>query len=169
MRDGGWDQRGGERIRELLLKGNGECWVRDERQEGEEGEKDVKEACSISGSDQRTACCSSRLGNMQEALFGVRSTSCASDPQIHLLMPEVPQTQSVQTDLGIFLPKLLLFLGAISQCETPANHPGSRLPHLGEAVARVQMDRQGRSHHSGDMQSLSQTERRQKVNRRRLR
>ena len=125
MRDGGWDQRGGERIRELLLKGNGECWVRDERQEGEEEEKDVKEACSISGSDQRTACCSSRFGNMQEALFGVRSTSCAPDPQIHLLMPEVPQTQSVQMDLGIFLPKLLLFLGAISQCETPANHPGS--------------------------------------------
>lgn len=77
-----------------------------------------QDACSVSGSDGWVTCCSLRSGTCRRRV-GMRSTACASDPQIQLLMPEAPQTQSAQRDLGILSPKLLHLLGAFSHCETP--------------------------------------------------
>lgn len=80
-----------------------------------------------------------------------------------------PQTQSVQTVLGIFPPKLLLLLGAISHCETPPTtqalgpevweKPWPECRWADRAGVIVQ----------GDMRSLSPTGKRQEVSRRGIR
>lgn len=53
VRDGGPDQGGSKRMRELLLKGNREHWGTEQRHRGG-GEGHVKGVCSVSGSQQRT-------------------------------------------------------------------------------------------------------------------
>lgn len=108
---------------------------------------------------------------MQEAPFGERRTSHASDPQLQLLAPETPQTQwysSVQTDLCIFPPKLLLLLGAFLSVR---HHQPPRLRAQRSGGSRGQSagEQTGQDSPFRGTQGLSQTERRQAMSRSGLR